>query len=117
MNDRRPRLGAVWLLAVTAAALTLVLATYGPSVTGQPGPSPVSPVTALPWVPTPEPAPWWERVLHASFWISPLPWVAVGLVLFGALAGVLVRALRRVWPAAQVYQERSDPPGRTPRTP
>jgi hypothetical protein len=100
MNDHRSRFGIVWLLAIAAGALTLVLGTYGPNVLGQPGPSPVSPVTALPWmhVPPPERMAWWERIVSVEVWSSPLPWVALGLLLFGALAVVLVRVLPRVWP-------------------
>jgi hypothetical protein len=101
------RLRAVWLLALGAGVLALALS-YGPDALGQSGQSPVSPLPPLPWAPTPEPASWLGRVFSEAFWRSPLSWVAIGLVLFGTLAWVLVHVLRRVRRQAD---DREDPSG------
>jgi hypothetical protein len=111
MNDRLGRLGTLWLLVIGAAALTLAL--YGgPDAVGQDEQSPVSPLPLLPWAPAPEPVSGWERFFGGTFWRSPLPWVAMGLILFGALAWVLVRAIRRFWPQEDDRRGPFDPTGR-----
>ncbi len=72
------------------------------------GQSPVSPVPAtqpvLPEppvppaqpVPAPTPVTGLEWMFSEPFWVSPLPWVALGLILFSALAWALVSLLRRL---------------------
>jgi hypothetical protein len=52
----------------------------------------------LPAQPAPAPTPaiglgW---MFSEPFWVSPLPWVALGLILFSALAWALVSLLRRL---------------------
>lgn len=111
MNDRLNRFRTIGLLAILALSATLFLAALGPGVAGQPGQSPLSPVTAVGRDFTARVGPWLARVLDRSFWLSPLPWVTVGLILFSALAGALVRKLRQARPAETESGERSLPPG------
>jgi hypothetical protein len=103
------RFRAVWLLAALATGCTVALVSCGPGVDGQPEQSPVSPVTAFPWAPPPEPVSSLDWIKDELFWTSPLPWVAIGLILFSGLAWVLVRRLR-----AGEREERRRPPGRAP---
>jgi hypothetical protein len=112
MNHRLYRTHAVWLLAALAFAVTLALAAGAPSAFVPPGPSLISPVAAFPWAPTPEPVSLWDRVFSEAYWTSPLPWVAIGLILFSALAGVLVRVLRPPEPTRVERAERVGPPER-----
>lgn len=53
----------------------------------------VSPVKSYPM-----PAQGTRRLLNESFWSSPLPWVVVGVVLFGAWAWVLITLLSHLEP-------------------
>jgi len=54
--------------------------------------SPISPVIPGATMPIPIKAP---RLLTASFWTSLLPWIAVGLVVFGGMAWILNALLVR----------------------
>jgi hypothetical protein len=58
--------------------------------------SPVSPLPpfAMPVVPTPPGPP--THILPSIFRTSPLPWIAVGLVVFGALAWALIALFSRL---------------------
>jgi hypothetical protein len=114
MNDHLNRYRTLGILAVLAVSSTLFLAALGPGVAGQPGQSPVSPVPAGGWPPALRPDSWLNRILDASFWTSPLPWAAIGLILFSALAGWLVRNLRRARVVEAEREEHSLPPEWTP---
>jgi hypothetical protein len=104
------RFRAVWLLAALATGCTVALVSCGPGVDGQPEQSPVSPVTAFPWAPPPEPVSSLDWITDELFWTSPLPWVAIGLILFSGLAWVLVRTLR----TGGEREEHPRPPRRAP---
>jgi hypothetical protein len=114
MNRRLYRAHATWSLAALAFAMTLALAAAAPSAPGGLGPSPISPVAAFPWVPTPEPVSLWDRTFSEAYWMSPLPWVASGLVLFSALAAGLIYLLRSRRSTRVERSERPGPPGRAP---
>jgi hypothetical protein len=111
MTDFLRRFLAIGLLAALAGAATLALAACVPG-TEEPGfLSPVSPIAALPWLPTPEPASPFDRLFSASYWTSPLPWVAIGLVFFSAFAVALIYGLRLAHPAEDEREEPSGPTG------
>ena len=114
MNSDLKRYRILGLLALLAVSATLFLAALGPGVAGQPGASPLSPLPAGGWPPALRPGSWLNQVLDKSFWTSPLPWAAIGLILFSALAGILVRMLRRSRPAEAERQDRSLPPEWSP---
>ena len=88
------RFRSIASLVALATLLTMLLALSGSGRASPQGQSPVSPLSALPWMPTPEPTSTLERLLERSFWMSFPPWIVVGLALFGALARVLVYTLR-----------------------
>ena len=92
--------------------MTLALAAADPGAGGLLGLSPASPVPAFPWLPTPEPVSWWDEISSQAYWTSPLPWAAVGLVLFSSLAGALVYTLRPSQPTAAEREDRPRPPAR-----
>ena len=110
MNGHLNRYRTIGLLAVLAVSGTLFLAALGPGVAGQPGQSPLSPVPAL----TTRLSSRLARIVDESFWMSPLPWAAIGIILFSALASTLIRRLRRARPAQLESEERSLPPERAP---
>jgi hypothetical protein len=59
------------------------------------GVSPIDPGADQPvFTPTRTPGAF-SRLFNAQLWSSPLPWIAVGVVLFGALAWALVAVLSR----------------------
>jgi hypothetical protein len=111
MNDRLNRFRTIGLLAILALSATLFLAALGPGVAGQPGQSPLSPVMPVGQDFTTRLGSRLARVLDRSFWLSPLPWVTVGLVFFSALAWALVRTLHQAQRAEMESEERSLPPG------
>lgn len=110
MNSHLNRYRTLGLLAVLAVSGTLFLAALGPGVAGQPGQSPLSPVPAF----AARLSSRLTRIVDESFWMSPLPWAAIGLLLFSALAWTLIRRLRRARPAESESEERSLPPERVP---
>jgi len=86
------------LLTLTILSITL-LGTDQPGMCLQ---SPVSPLipNVVPHVfsttPSVTPDEQTPHLLSESFWSSPLPWIAVGIIVFGGLAWVLILLLRRV---------------------
>jgi hypothetical protein len=110
MNERAHGFRVIALLAIVAASLTMVLAVLGPGVAGQPGQSPLSPVAALGWPNALKQGFRWERLLSESFWTSPLPWAAIGLILFSTLARPLARVLRQAQAAERARKESPLPP-------
>ena len=117
MNNDLSRFRTFGVLAVLALSCTLFLAALGPGVAGQPGTSPLSPVPAsglssglgssLSLVSRLRSR--LEQILDRSFWTSPLPWAAIGLILFSMLASALVRNLRRDRSARAGSEDRSQP--------
>jgi hypothetical protein len=62
-----------------------------------PNQSPLLPESVTPPAqPAPTPVTGLEWMSSEPFWVSPLPWVALGLVLFSALAWALVSLLHRL---------------------
>jgi hypothetical protein len=93
MTDSLRRFLVVGLLALLAGTVTLAFAACVPGIDGPGFLSPVSPVAALPWAEASEPAWPFSRILSRSFWTSPLPWMAIGLVFFSVFAGALIQGL------------------------
>jgi hypothetical protein len=109
MNDRLRHFRTLGLLGVLALSATLFLAALGPEVAGQPGRSPISPLPTGGWTAALRPGSWLNRILDESFWMSPLPWAAIGMILFSALAWGLIRSLRR-FRLVDRTQDHSPPP-------
>jgi hypothetical protein len=114
MTHSLRRFLAIGLLAALAGAATAALAACVPG-TEEPGfLSPVSPIAAFPWPPTPAPVSPLARLATRSYWTSPLPWVAIGLVFFSAFAAALIYGLRQAHPANEEREDPSGPPKRGP---
>jgi hypothetical protein len=117
-NNQSTHLRAIAILGVLALSATLFLAALGPGVAGQPGESPLSPVPALQWPPAPGAdsrlVQAWRQVSSSSFWTSPLPWAALGLILFSAFAWALIAKLRPARSRQRARDEETSPPEWTP---
>jgi hypothetical protein len=114
MTHSLRRFLAIGSLAALAGAAILAL---GACVPGREEPSfvsPISPVAALPWVPTPEPMFPFARLVTRSYWTSPLPWIAIGLIFFSAFAAALIFGLRQAHPADEEREKPFGPPKRGP---
>jgi len=97
-------MGLLGALVALAVALVCTMGSYRPGAWSQ---SPVSPLATLPlpWdertaavspLPvSPSEPPLVDRVLDSPVWLSPLPWVGVGVVFFGLLAWALYTLFSR----------------------
>jgi hypothetical protein len=97
----RSRYGLVIQIGTLLALTVLTVSILGLEDPGMAFQSPVSPLRSPVFLPQPgpprqEPVPTRQpsRGLSSSLWTSPLPWIAVGLIVFGGLGGVLYVVLR-----------------------
>ena len=98
-------IGSIAVLAAVTLALVCVLGLYWPGTWSQ---SPVSPLPpTLQWVlPTTAVSPVFpsspsvsiQRLFSSPVWLSPLPWIGLGVVAFGLLAWALYALVNRLDP-------------------
>ena len=105
MRSSHRSIGPLAALVVATLVLVCSLGLYHPGAWSQsPVPSPASPtspwghpMTAVsPVEASPAPPFSLQRLFASSVWLSPLPWIGLGLVLFGLLAWALYALLHRL---------------------
>jgi hypothetical protein len=87
------------VLSAIAGILASLITSYGPGAWFESPVSPVappSPLAPVPFFAATPPQVQSSGPFAAPFWSSPLPWVGIGVVLFGNLALALNALLRRI---------------------